>query len=99
MEIYIQVVSDDDGSSAWWNVEGRESYLMDGKELEAMTEYGEEYLRGTAFNNIKTALKEAKEAKNLAGHDGMVDPRVKFWRKVGGKLIETKFTRDGKIKR
>ena len=36
MEIYIQVVSDDDGSSAWWNAEGRESYLMDGKELEAV---------------------------------------------------------------
>ena len=99
MEIYVRVHSEDDGSVAWWNSDNRESYLMDGKELEAMTEWGEEYLRGTPFNNIKAALKAGKEAKSLAGHDGMVDPKVTFWRMVGGKLIETKFTRDGKIKR
>ena len=33
-----------------------------------------------------------------AGSDGIVDPKVSFWRYVGGKLIETKFTPDNKLK-
>lgn len=99
MEIYIQITSDDDGTSVWWNADGNQSYFMDGRELEAVTEWGEEYLRGTAFNSIRKAMKEARYAKNLASYDGIVDPKVTFWRMTGGKLIKTKFTRDGKIKK
>ena len=99
MEIYVRVHSEDDGSVAWWNANDRECYLMDGKELEATTEWGEKYLRGTPFNTVKKAKKEAREAVNLAGFDGMCDPKATFWRMVNGKLVQTKFTRDGKIKK
>lgn len=99
MEIYVRVHSEDDGSVAWWNANGRECYLMDGKELWCYDGPYGDYCRGTPFNTVKKVKKEAREAVNLAGYDGMVDPKATFWRMVSGKLVQTKFTRDGKIKK
>ena len=98
MEIYVRVHSDDDGAVAWWNANERESYLMDGKELWCCDGPYGDYCRGTPFNTVKKAKKEAREAVNLASFDGMVDPKATFWRIVNGKLVQTKFTRDNKIK-
>ncbi len=99
MEIYVRVHSEDDGSVAWWNANSRECYLMDGKELWCYDSPYGDYCRGTPFSTVKKAKKEAREAVNLAGYDGMVDPKATFWRMVSGKLVQTKFTRDGKIKK
>ena len=99
MEIYIRVHSDDDGAVAWWNSNEYESYLMDGKDLWCTDGPYDDYKRGTAFKTVKEAKREAREAVNLARHDGMVDPKATFWRWVGGKLVQTKFTRDNKIKK
>lgn len=99
MEIYVRVHSEDDGSVAWWNANNRECYLMDGKELWCCDGPYGDYCRGTPFSTVKKAKKEAREAVNLAGYDGMVDPKATFWRMVAGKLVQTKFTRDGKIKK
>ena len=99
MEIYVRVHSEDDGSVAWWNSDGHESYLMDGKDLWCYDSPYGDYCRGTAFNTVKKARKEARYAVNLAGHDGMVDPKATFWRYANGKLVQTKFTKDGKIKK
>ena len=99
MEIYVQVISEDDGSSAWWNHEKNESYLMDGKDLWCHDSPYGDYCRGTPFSTAKKARKAAREAINLASYDGMVDPKARFWRYANGKLVLTKFTRDGKIKR
>lgn len=98
MEIYVRVHSEDDGTVAWWNADGRECYLMDGKDLWCCDSPYGDYCRGTPFNTVKKAKKEAREAVNLASHDGMVEPKATFWRFVKGKLVQTKFTRDGKIK-
>ena len=98
MEIYVRVHSEDDGSVAWWNSDNHESYLMDGKDLQCYDSPYGDYCRGTPFNTVKKAKKEAHEAVNLASHDGMVDPKATFWRWVGNKLVQTKFTKDGKIK-
>lgn len=98
MEIYVRVHSDDDGAVAWWNHDYYESYLMDGKDLWCTDPYGD-YKRGTAFKTVKEAKHEAREAVRTAGWDGMVDPKATFWRYVNGKLVQTKFTRDGKIKK
>ena len=100
MEIYIRVHSNDDGSVAWWNSDSHESYLMDGKDLWCYdSPYGGDYCRGTPFNTIKKAKKEAREAIKLAAFDGMVDPKATFWRYVKNNLVQTKFTKDGKIKK
>ena len=101
MEIYVRVHSDDDGSVAWWNYnkENGESYLMDGKDLWCTSGPYDDYKRGTAFKTVKEAKHEAREAVRTAGWDGMVDPKATFWRYVNGKLIQMKFTRDGKIKK
>lgn len=99
MEIYVQVCSGDDGSSAWYNKTNREAYLMDGKELWCFdSQYGD-YERGTPFKTIAAAKLAAKEAKNLATWDGMVDVKVNFWKYVNGDLVRVKFTRDNKIKK
>lgn len=99
MEIYVRVHSEDDGAVAWWNANDRECYLMDGKELWCYDSPYGDYCRGTPFNTVKKAKKEAREAVNLASFDGMCDPKATFWRMVNGKLVQTKFTRDGKIKK
>lgn len=98
MEIYVRVHSND-GSILWWNSDGYQSYFMDGKDLMNYDgEYGD-YCRGTPFKTVKQARKEARTAVNLAVFDGIVDPKATFWRFVNGKLVQTKFTRDGKIKK
>lgn len=99
MEIYVRIHSDDDGTVAWWNHDYYESYLMDGKDLWCTTGPYDDYRRGTAFKTVKEAKHEAREAMRIAGWDGIIDPKATFWRYVGGKLVQTKFTRDGKIKK
>ena len=100
IEIYIRIDSDDNGYCGWWwfDPDG-ESYLVDGRALWATSKItGEEYTRGTACTSIKQAKREAKIARVIAGHDGIVDPKVSFWRQIGNKLVQTKFTPDNKIK-
>ena len=100
MEIYIRVHSEDDCTVAWWNhdKENGESYLMDGKELWCVNGPYGDYCRGTPFHSVREAKQEARQAVIIAGYDGNVNPKATFWRWVGGKLVETKFTCDGKIK-
>lgn len=98
MEIYIRTMSRDDGRTAWWNKTGVQSYLYDSKTIFAEA-YGDTFLAGTPFHSVKEAKQEARKAKSLAEYDGYVDVEVTFWRFIRGKLVETKFTRDGKIKR
>lgn len=59
---------------------------------------GEEYTRGTACTSVKQAKSEAKIACANARSNGIVDPKVSFWRQIGNKLVQTKFTPDNKIK-
>jgi len=99
MEIYIRVHSDDDGKVAWWNSNEMESYLMDGKDLWCYDSPYGDYCRGTAFKSVKEAKRQARQAVLTAGWDGDVDPKATFWRYVRGKLVQTKFTRDNKIKK
>lgn len=98
MEIYVRVHSDDDGKVAWWNYDGNESYLMDGKDLWCYDSPHGDYCRGTPFHSVKEAKCEARQAVIMASYDGDVDPKATFWRYVRGKLVQIKFTRDGKIK-
>lgn len=100
MEIYIRITSDDNGYIGWWTFDPvGESYLVDGRALWTTSKLtGEEYCRGTACKSIAQAKREAKVASMTAGSDGIVDPKVSFWRYAGGKLIETKFTPDNKLK-
>ena len=100
MEIYIRIDSNDDGYRGWWSFDiNGESYLVDGRALWTTSKFtGEEYARGTACTSIKQAKREAKIACSTAGSDGIVDPKVSFWRQVGSKLVQTKFTQDNKIK-
>ena len=101
MEIYVRIHSEEDGTVAWWNYdkEDGESYLMDGQELWCLGGPYGEYCRGTAFNSVKEAKREARQAIITAFHDGTGDPKATFWRFVRGKLVQTKFTRDNKIKK
>lgn len=100
MNIYIRIDSDDDGYRGWWSFDiNGGSYLVDGNALWTVSKItGEEYSRGTACTSIKQAKREAKIACSTAGSDGIVDPKISFWRQVGGKLIQTKFTPDNKLK-
>jgi hypothetical protein len=100
MNIYIRIDSDDSGYRGWWSfgIDGW-SYLVDGHALWTVSKItGEEYSRGTACTSIKQAKREAKIACSTANSDGIVDPKISFWRQVGDKLIQTKFTRDNKLK-
>ena len=99
MEIYVRVHSDDDGAVAWWSHEDYESYLTDGKDLWCTTGPYDDYRRGTPFTSVRQAKREARDAVRTAGWDGMVEPKATFWRYVHGKLVQTKFTRDNKIKK
>lgn len=38
-------------------------------------------------------------ARVTARSNGIVDPKVSFWRQIGNNLVQTKFTPDNKIKR
>ena len=99
MEIYVRVQEDGCGQTAWYNEDVHESYLMDGKELWAEG-YNGDYLRGTAFKNAAKAKAAARKAKQLMEYDGATGKiKATFWRFVKGELVETKFTKDGKIKR
>ena len=100
MEIYIRITSDDNGYVGWWTFDPiGESYLVDGHALWTISKLtGEEYCRGTACKNIAQAKREAKIARMTASSDGIVDPKVSFWRKVGSKYVETKFTSDNKLR-
>lgn len=100
MQIYIRIDSDDDGYRGWWSFDTTYgSYLTDGRALWTTNKItGEEYSRGTVCTSIKQAKREAKIACCNAGDNGIVDPKISFWRHVGGKLVQTKFTRDNKIK-
>lgn len=99
MEIYVRVHSEDDGSVAWWNSDSRESYFMDGKDLWCLDGPYGDYCRGTAFKSISEAKRQGRAALRQAGWDGMVDPKVTFWRYVKGELIQTNFTKDNQIKK
>ncbi len=101
LDIYIKITSDDDGSAAWWTFDLRgESYLCDGNDLWAEDRNtGYEYCRGTPCKTVQELKREAKEALKMASFDGMVDPKVSFWKYYGGKLCRVKLTRDGKIVR
>ena len=99
MEIYVRVHSDDDGTVAWWNANEFESYLIDGKDLWCFDSPHVDYCRGTPFKTVKEAKRQARLAVLTSGWDGDVEPKATFWRWVGGKLVQTKFTRDGKVKR
>lgn len=98
MEIFVKTVDKDCGIVAWYNHHDSngESYLYDSKDLET-TAYGEYILAGTPFKSVVAAKKAGKEAKKLASWDGY-DVVVSYWRYKSGKLVETKFTRDNKIK-
>ena len=100
IEIYIRIDSDDDGYCGWWSFDtGGESYLVDGRALWATSKFtGEEYTHGTACTSVKQAKSEAKIARVTARSNGIVDPKVSFWRQIGNKLVQTKFTPDNKIK-
>ena len=99
IEIYIRIDSDDNGYCGWWFDPDGESYLVDGRALWATNKFtGEEHTRGTACTSVKQAKRESKIARVTASHDGIVDPKVSFWRQVGNKLVQTKFTPDNKIK-
>lgn len=99
MEIYIKLTDSDNCTAAWFTDTGTEMYLVDGDELFAESSItGEIYARGTPFKSVVAAKAAAKEARINAIFDGMVDPKVSYWRMKSGKLIETKFTRDNKIK-
>lgn len=100
MNIYIRIESNDDGYCGWWTFDiNGESHLVDGRTLRTISEIiGEEYARGTACTSIKQAKREAKIARATAISDGIVNPKVSFWRQIGNKLIQTKFTPDNKIK-
>lgn len=99
MEIYIRITSDDDGYCGWWTFDTYgESYLMDGRALWTISKFtGEEYARGTACTSAREAKREAKVALSIACHDGVVDPKVTFWKQVGEKLIQVKITPDNRI--
>ena len=101
MEIYIRIDSDDDGYCGWWSFDNDgESYLVDGRALwTTSASTGEEYTRGTACTSVKQAKSEAKLARANARFNGIVDPKVLFWRLVGNTLVQTKFTQDNKIKK
>ena len=101
MEIYIRIDSDDDGYCGWWSFDiNDESYLVDGRALWTTSKFmGEEYTRGTACTSVKQTKSEAKLARANAHSNGIVDPKVSFWRQVGNKLVQTKFTLDNKIKK
>jgi len=94
MKIYIRI-HDDDGIITWWNHTNYESYFMDGKDLIS----NEDYFRGTPCTTFKQLKHEAKEAKLLAYHNAFINPKVTYWRFVNGEFVQTKFTRDGKIKK
>ena len=102
LNIYIKITSEDDGTAAWWTFDPDprghgEAYLCDGKDLWAEDQYGYEYCRGTPCQTIQQLKKEAKEALKMAAFDGIVDPKVSFWKHFGGKICQVKVTRDGKI--
>ena len=97
MEIFIRIHSED-GTVAWWHHDDGESYLVDGEDLWAEGQY-EDYLRGTAFKSVKQAKHEAKEAVMLAGWDGVLNPKATFWQIIGGKPVQVKITREGRITR
>lgn len=97
MNIFVKVTFD--GGAAWWNEEKNgESYLFDGNDLEATNGFTD-YLRGTPFNTVKAAKAAGRMARDLAIWDGNSDVRVSYWRFVNGRLVETKFTADNKIKK
>ena len=100
MEIYIRIESNDDGYCGWWTFDPHgESYLVDGRALWTTSKLtGDEFCRGTACTSIKQAKHEAKIARDTAGSDGIVDPKVSFWRSVSGRLVQTKFTPDNRLK-
>lgn len=82
----------------WFNRDGDQSFLDDGKELFAEGVIGE-FARGTPFKNVIAAKRAAREAKRLLAFDGHSHAKISFWRLLGNKLIETKFTKDHKIKK
>lgn len=100
MKIYVRVYEDGFGDTAWFNDYGDEAYLIDGKELFVEGTWGrDDYLRGTPFNTFKKVKRAAREAISLMESDGAAGKvTASFWRYLNGKLVETKFTRDGKIK-
>lgn len=99
MEIYVQVVGKDDGSSAWYTDTGSEAYLTPGRDLWCLDSPSGDYMRGSAFRTVKAAKRAGREARDLACWDGTSDAEVRYWRYVRGKLVNTRFTRDGRIKR
>ena len=96
MEIYVRV-TDDDGLCAWYNCDesNGQCYLFDSVELEHW-DTGERV--GTPCKSAISAKAAGKYAKMIANWDGAVNPKVKYFRYLRGKLVETKFTKDNKIK-
>lgn len=97
MEIYVRVT--DDCGYAWYTYDRNEGceYMTNGKELFADSPYGD-YLRGSPCKTVTEAKRAALRARQLTYDDGYGVEKVEFFRFVGGKLVLTKFTRDGKIK-
>lgn len=98
MEIYVRVT--EDSGYAWYTYDRDEGceYMTSGKELFADSPYGD-YLRGSPCKTFAEAKRAARRARRLSNDDGYGVEKVEFFRFVKGKLVPTKFTRDGKIKR
>ena len=100
MEIYVRVQEDGCGQTAWYNEEDNESFLMDGKDLFCIDDYHGDYPRGTAFNTVKKAKTAGRYAKCLMEDEGVLGKvKVTYWRFIRNELVETKFTKDDKIKK
>ena len=95
MKIYVNV-TDDDGLCAWYNSRAGESYLYDSPEL---IDWNTDEFVGTAFTTVARAKAAGSKARSMARWNGSVDPKVRFFRVVGGEVVETGFTRDGKIRK
>lgn len=95
MEIYVNIVAD--GMCAWCNYSKStgEFYLYNSN---APQDWNTDEYAGTSFTTIKAAKDAARRGKALASFEGAIKPKAKFFRFVGGKLVETKFTADNKIK-
>ena len=101
MEIYIRVINKSgyskSGYSAWLSFDPKKvgpTELIPGKML---FDPNTDEAHGTPCTTAAEAMKRAKEAKQMANFSGVPEPKVQFWRIKRGKLIFTKFTKDGKL--
>ena len=94
-QIYVKVREDGFGQSCWLYRDEDQHYLVDNFYGKISGE-----IMPTPAGSAKEARRWAREAKSLMEWDGAPgNVKASFWRFVRGKLVETKFTKDGKIKR